>query len=479
MGEVPPARPDQADGPAAALLARLVERRKTAGAAGLRPADRAALPSYPLSAGQQELWFLQQLAPEETMYNCPAAWCLDGPVDEAVLTAAIGQLTARHEVLRTRFAERDGQPVQVIDPPGPARLTVTPVPRGADLAARIREYADRPFDLARGPLLRPVLFRQPGTGSVLLLSMHHIVFDQWSEDVLWRDLSASYRRLAGGDEKPPPPLPVQYLDFAVSQRELLTGPAAAGLRGYWQRQLTGAPLLGLPADRPRPGHQTFRGDTCYFPIPPESTAGVRLLARRERTTDFVCYLAAFTTVLARWCGQRDVVLGTLALGRDRPQLADLIGFFVNTLVLRIDVGGEPTFRTVLARADRTMTGALAHQAMPFPALVELLRPLRDPARSPLFPVLFTHSAAAARPPRSGLPDITVSRLATDLPVARFELVLNVDETARGVHGALEYNTDLFHRSTIERLAERFLARLARTAADPDHRVYAPEPAPKG
>jgi amino acid adenylation domain-containing protein len=405
---------------------------------------------------------------------------LRGPLDVRALGAALAELERRHEALRTTFelageGEEDAA-VQVVGPPLGLPLRVIdlrglpPEAREAELLRRARAEGSRPFDLARGPLVRAVLFALGEDDHALVLSQHHIVCDGWSLGVLVREMGALYNAFAHGRPSPLPPLPVQYADFAVWQR-LLSGPALEGLLSYWKRQLADLPpLLELPADRPRPKVQTFRGSTMPVALPPGTTAAVRELSRRAGATPFMTLLAAFLALLGRTTRQDDLVVGSPIANRGQVEIEGLIGFFVNTLVLRAGLGGDPTFRELLARVQAVAAGAYAHQDLPFETLVQEMDPERQLSHNPLFQVMFLLQNAP-------MPDFTVSGLTLGpLPLgagtSKFDLSLYFWEGGPELSGYFEYSSDLFDAPTVARMAEHLVLLLQGALADPEARLSA-------
>ncbi|HEX7186487.1 MAG TPA: amino acid adenylation domain-containing protein, partial [Thermoanaerobaculia bacterium] len=430
----------------------------------------------PLSFSQQRLWFLDRLEPENSGYNVPAVLRLQGQLDVAALAAALAGIVRRHEVLRTTFPEVDGWPRQEIARP-PAVLVPSIVDL-ADLPAEVREReltwraaaeARRPFDLMRGPLLRTLLLRLGESDHVLALTAHHIVCDAWSFAIFIRELSSLYTAAVRGEAPQLPALPVQYADFAAWQRDWLRGEVVDRLVEAWRSRLAGAPAgIELPTDRPYPPVQTFRGGSLRFQIEEATAAGLPALARAEGATLFMAVLGAFQTLLHRYSGQDDVVVGSPIHGRTRPELEELIGLFINTLALRGNLAGDPGFRELLARAREAALDAFALQELPFERLIEELQPPRDLARPPLFQVmLILQNAPAETLELSGL---TLSPLSTETGTAKFELLLTLIETGGGLAGSLEYNADLFDRSTAERLLRHFETLLAGAVADPAQRL---------
>ncbi|MFQ5610897.1 MAG: amino acid adenylation domain-containing protein [Anaerolineae bacterium] len=471
------------ENPSIAQLASTIEQAEGEGHR-LRPPPISALPrepyraqtapdsfALPASFAQQRLWFLDRMEPGSPAYNIPAALRLAGPLDVTALERSLSELVRRHETLRTTFETGQSGPVQVISPPEPCPLPVIDLRRQPETEARriATEEARRPFDLRQGPLLRATLLRLGREEHILLLTMHHIVSDEWSMGVLYRELTALYNAFAGGAPSPLPELPVQYADFALWQREWLQGEALEAQLAYWQEQLAGAsarlPTLELPTDRPRPPVQTFRGATQSITIPralQDSLAGV---GQEADGTLYMALLAAFEVLLYRYTGQADLVVGTPIANRNRAEIEGLIGFFVNTLVLRADLAGDPSFRELLARVRETALGAYAHQDLPFEKLVEALQPERDLSRNPLFQVMFVYQNVPMQQPE--LSGLSVTPVEVDHGTAKFDLTLTIFEEAAGLKASFEYNTDLFDADTITRLAGHFQTLLAGIVADPD------------
>jgi amino acid adenylation domain-containing protein len=429
----------------------------------------------PLSFAQQRLWFIEQLEPGTHAYNSARAARLRGPLDTAVLRRSMGDIVERHEALRTSFTQADGRPVQVI-----AGTLSLPLPI-ADLSgfpedereAQARHLAEeeirRPFDLTRAPLLRVRLLRLGPEEHILILTMHHIVSDEWSQGVLFRELAALYEAHLAGNLSPLQPLPIQYADYAVWQREWLQGERLEPELAYWRERLQGAPpVLQLPTDRPRPPKQTFRGAKQSLLLPRELGPGLRALSRSEGATLFMTLLAAFQALLARYTGEDDIVVGSPIAGRTRMETEGLIGFFVNTLVLRTDLSGDPTFRELLRRVREVAFGAYDHQDLPFERLVEELQPERSLSHSALLQVMFTLQNAPAPIPR--LARLEVETELVDRRVAKFDLSLFLRNDVEGLRALLEYHTDLFDAGTIVRLLGHFQTLLEGIVTDPDRRL---------
>jgi amino acid adenylation domain-containing protein len=457
----------------ASLAARVVAaQRQTQGLLlpPLRPLPRDGM--LPLSFAQQRLWFLDQLAPGNPTYNIPTLVRLTGPLDLAALVASLTAIVARHEALRTTFTTVAAQPSQWIAPPSPFSLTrvdlhaLADATRAATWPKLARADAQRPFDLARGPLIRATLMRLADDDHVLLLTVHHIVADGWSLGVLIQELMACYTAHATGRAALLPALPIQYADFALWQRQWLHGDVIATQLAYWRTQLAALPTLQLPTDQPRPPIQTVAGSTFVFGVPAPLSAALNQRSQHEGVTLFMTLLTAFAITLARYSDQDDLAIGTPIAGRTHRELEGLIGFFVNTLVLRADLSGNPTLRALLARTRATALDAYAHQDLPFEQLVEELHPVRDLSRTPLFQVMFivqNAPAAALAVPDTGL---TMQPLPIDSGTARFDLLLSISEEAGGLSGWVEYRTDLFAAATITRLVGHWQQVLAQLAADP-------------
>ena len=425
----------------------------------------------PLSFAQQRLWFLDQLEPNSPFYNNPSAFRLKGRLDTAALERSLNEIIRRHEVLRTSFRLAGSEPVQQIA----AELTLT-IPhhdlrhldeteREAAALRLAQEEAMRPFDLAQGPLLRAALIRLAEDDDVLLLTLHHIISDGWSVGVFIREIVELYTATISGAEARLPELPIQYADYARWQRAWLQGDTLQRQLAYWTDKLRGRPtVLELPTDRPRPAIVTSRGATISFSLPKPLQDALISLSRQEGVTLFMTLLAAFQTLLARYSNQHDISVGTPIASRTRAETENLIGFFVNTLVMHTDLSGDPEFTELLARVRETALGAYAHQDLPFEQLVEALQPERDLSHTPLFQVMLVLGNMPMA--TAELPGVTLLPFEADSHTARFDLTLLMNESADGLSGSIEYNTDLFDASTIERLISHFRTLLEAVAGDP-------------
>ncbi|CDG80827.1 non-ribosomal peptide synthetase [Janthinobacterium agaricidamnosum] len=465
----------------AALAQRIVPAQRHDAPATIPPA-RATIgdAAPPLSFAQQRLWFLDQLEPGSALYNIPAALRLGGRLDVAALRRTINQIVARHAVLRTTFAARDGAPVQLVAPRLELGLPLTdlgglaPAEREARAHALAGAEAAAPFDLARGPLIRAALLRLDDSEHVLLFTVHHSVADGWSIGVLVREVAALYAAYADGawvegQASPLAPLPLQYGDFAHWQRTWLSGAVLQRQLDYWRAQLAGAPaLLALPTDRPRPPLQSYRGATLPFDVPAATLAGLAALGRQQQATLFMTLAAAFSVLLSRYSGQADLCIGTPIANRNRAETEGLIGFFVNTLVLRARVERGDSFASLLRQVRATALGAYAHQDVPFEQLVEALKPERHLSHAPLFQVMLVLQNAPMDTLQ--LPGLTLRPLQAPNTVAKFDLTLNLIEQEGRLLAAFEYNTDLFDAATIARMAGHYNELLGAVAADASCRI---------
>jgi len=454
------------------LLAYLLEEEEVELLRAIPP--RENLDKLPLSFAQERLWFLSQLEPGSPAYNLPAAVRFTGPLDVTALEQSLNKVAQRHEVLRTTFATVEGQPIQFIAQDLTCTLPVVNLQKlpkteqEAEVMRRAAEEAMHTFDLAQGPLLRATLLKLGEEEHVLLLTMHHIISDGWSTGVLIREMAALYEAFSTGEPSPLPDLPIQYADFAVWQRQWLHGEVLETQLAYWKQQLVGVPVLELPTNRPRPAIQTLRGARQSLELTRTMTEALKALSRQEGGTLFMTLLAAFKTLLHRYTGQDDIVVGSPIANRNRAEIEGLIGFFVNNLVLRTDLSGNPTFRELLGQVREVTLEAYAHQDLPFEKLVEELQPERNLSYAPLFQVVF--SLQNAPRPALELPDLTLTPLEVESGTAKFDLNLFMIDTEQGLVGSLEYSTDLFDTATTIRMLGHFQTLLEGIAADPDRRL---------
>ncbi|HEU4963349.1 MAG TPA: amino acid adenylation domain-containing protein [Bacilli bacterium] len=435
--------------------------------------------TLPLSYAQQRLLFVSQLT-GGSLYNIPVALRLTGPLQRDLLQQSLQEIIRRHESLRTTFAEgEDEQPMQVIHAPEPLPLTLT----YRDLRDRPqaeREQAERelvrqegrhPFDLEKGPLFRATVAQLDDEVHVLVINVHHIVFDGWSMGLFTRELGELYTAYLQGEPHPLPPLSLHYADYAVWQRKHLQGEWLDNQLAYWTTKLGGElPVLHLPTDRPRLAAPKHDGAVYRFELPTDLAADIKELAQQQGTTVYMTALAAFKALLARYTDLEDILVGTPVAGRNRRELEDVIGFFVNTLVLRTDLSGDPTFCDLLARVKETALGAFAHQETPFDKLVEELQPERKASHNPLFQVMFVWQTLPLQP--LALPGLTLETMESHHGIAKFDLTLTMRETEDGLSGYFEYDTELWEPDTIRRMTGHLQTLLASAVAKPDTPISA-------
>ena len=416
--------------------------------------------SLPLSFAQQRLWFLEQLHPDSAAYHIPLAIRLKGRLDVPAIECALNEIIRRHEVFRTALITQDGEPLQVIQP------TLTLAPPHIDLSALaaqtredvarqlVNEESRKPFDLAQAPLLRTLILRLAEEEHVVLLTLHHLISDGWSIGILTKEVATLYEVFSSGKPSPLAELRIQYADFAQWQWRRLQGKHLSADLDYWARQLASPlPVLALPTDRRRPALQSFTGSHETLVLSEELKGELKVLSRREGVTLFMTLLGAFTTLLSRYAGQTDILVGTPVTNRSHSEVEGLIGLFVNTLVLRTDLAGDPSFSDLLKRVREVAVGAYAHQDLPFEKLVKELQPDRDLSRSPMFQVMFNMQNTEAT--ALEFKGLQPSPLITDAETAQFDLTLTVVETGKTLTCSLGYNIDLFEAPTISRMLAHF------------------------
>ncbi|MBA2675395.1 non-ribosomal peptide synthetase [Ramlibacter sp.] len=425
----------------------------------------------PLSFAQQRLWYLAQLEATGAAYHLPLGLHLRGVLDAKALALALDGLLARHEALRTFFVLDDGQPVQRFAPPETRFVLHVQDLRGhADAETQTQALAESEavaaFDLAHGPLIRGRLLVLGEEEHVLLITMHHIVSDGWSLGVLTRELGALYAAFAEGRPDPLPPLAIQYADYAAWQRRWLDGEVLQRQSDYWKERFTDAPaLLEVPADRPRPAHQDHRGAIVSIALDDALSAKLKALGHRHGTTLHMTLLAAWSALLGRLSGQDDLVIGTPVANRTRMEVEGLIGFFVNTLALRIDLAGSPDTAELLRRVKAESLNAQQHQDLPFEQVVELVKPVRSMAHTPLFQVMFSWQDRQQTGAGVELPALALRQVTTQHHISKFDLTLHMSEAAGRLTGGIEYASALFDAATIERYAGYFKTLLQAMVAD--------------
>ncbi|GER91700.1 hypothetical protein KDW_58620 [Dictyobacter vulcani] len=433
--------------------------------------------ALPLSFAQQRLWLLDQLAEGSRAYTIPLALKLQGELDVTALEHSLQRIVVRHEVLRTIFQNHNGEPVQAILPISNFRLRHQDLRglRGAEceqeLAGLIQRELQQSFSLERGPLFRARLFWLADSEYVLVMTVHHIVWDGWSMGIFVRELTTLYKAEHEKLDANLPSLPVQYADYALWQRNWLQGQRLEAQLAYWKTQLAGAEVLQLPLDHPRPAQQTQNGRVLLTRVPAELSTQLKQLSQQEGVTLFMLLLASFQTLLARYSGQDDISVGTPIANRDQVELEQLIGFFVNTMVLRSDLSGDPSFSELLRRVRETTLNAYMYKDVPFEKIVEAVQPERDQSRTPLFQVLFSvQSGTETNRVVEAMDGLTITPLEATGETSRFDLSLVLADTAQGFSCAVEYNTDLFEQVTVERMFAHWQNLLASLVRNPAQRL---------
>ena len=429
----------------------------------------------PLSFAQQRLWFLSQLEPDSTAYNICGAFLLTGNLNVSALEQSLDQIVRRHESLRTTFSTVDELPVQSIAPNISLPLPVIdlqhlPYEQRQTVALQFAAKDEQqPFDLAQGPLLRTTLLRLDAEEHVLMIATHHIVSDGWSLSIFEQELSALYAAFSNGQPSPLPDLPLQYADFSIWQRQWLQGEVLTSQLNYWKQKLDGAPpVLELPIDHPRPPMQTFRGAQQELALSDSLTEALNALSQQQGVTLYITLLAAFQTLLHRYCSQDDIIVGSPIAGRQRLETEGVIGLFVNTLAFRTQMGDNPSVRELLARVREVVLGGYSHQDLPFEKLVEELQLPRDQSRTPLFQVMFIFQNFSRQPLE--LSGLILEPFKVPYSTAKFDLTLIMGERDQKLVGILEYNTDLFDQSTITQMQSNYQTLLESIVANPNQRL---------
>lgn len=423
----------------------------------------------PLSFAQQRLWFLEQMQPEAAAYNLPLVLEVSGQLDVEAFRVAMQTIIDRHEVLRTTFRATDGEPEQLIADDVELDLNIVDLRDSQDVEATAKQAAlqdaTQPFDLSSALPIRVSLYRMADDKWLLLFTVHHIAADAWSLDILLREFSILYPSLLIGSQVKLPELKIQYADFAIWQRSPEHAASLDAELDYWQQQLAGdLPRLQLPTDHPRPRKQTFNGNVVEFSIAQATTERLRALAQQHGASLFMTLMAAFNILLYRYSGQCDQLIGTPVANRHRTEVEDLLGLFVNTLVIRSRLEPSMAFTDLLDQVRATTLAAYDHQDLPFEHLVEALAPERDPSLSPLFQVKFRLENASTE--QLELPGLSLRTMAQQVTVAKLDLSVDMYETADGLVGGFEYNSDLFELATMQRMSAQFAALLERLAETP-------------
>jgi amino acid adenylation domain-containing protein len=429
----------------------------------------------PVTRSQERLLFVDQLDPNKSFYNLPGAFRLSGKLDFGALERALNEIVRRHEILRATFHWDQGEPVQQINPSFVLNIPIisfadrSPNEREAAMISFLETEGDRPFNLAEGPLVRAALIELADTEQVLFFMTHHVVWDGWSFDILLNELAALYTAYVKGSPSPLPELPIQYVDFAVWHRQWMSGKRLQCELDYWHEQLKGElPVLQMPTDYPRPPRMTYNGAREWFSLSQGTLTALSALGRKEGATLFMLLLAAFKTLLHRYTGQEDILVGSPIQGRTRPEIENLIGFFVNTLVLRTQVDSTLSFRELLARVRNVCLGAYSHSHAPFEILVNEHESSRDPSRTPLTQTFFTYQDTGTRSPM--MADISVKSVIRGIHQVETDLSLWVRNYGDRLDGAIDYRTDLFDASTIKRMLTHFETLLISILENPGQKI---------
>ena len=459
----------------ALLEKRLMEKRAAAAKQQLIP-RRTSDGACPLSFAQELMWLLDHLI-DTSAYHVPRALRMKGPLNVEALEHALNKIIERHEVLRTTYQEVDGHPMQFVSPSARVNLNIIDLSkmplteREAEANRILVEEGKRKFDFVHDLMLRTMLMRMDEDEHILLLVSHHIASDGQSKAVLFRELKTFYLAACAGKTAELPPLPIQYSDFAIWQREWMSGDVLNQHLKFWKDTLAGAPLLlELPTDNPRPAAQSFEGARQFLRCPDGMLENFKALCRKEGATMFMTMLAAFGTLLWRWSGQEDMLIGTPVSGRSRTELEPLIGYFSNSVVLRMNMGGDPTFRELLKQTKEVALAAYSHQHLPFEKLVTDIQPQRDLSYSPMYQVMF--SVGEHKDLGLELPGMEITPIIIDRGVAKFDMTLGMTELKHDLMCNIEYCSALFEPSTMERLANHFQNLLQGIVENPDTRISA-------
>jgi amino acid adenylation domain-containing protein len=446
-------------------------------------ADRTQ--DLPLSFSQQRLWFLDQIEPNSSSYNIPEAMQLTGDLNIPILHQAIEAIVAQHEVIRTNYRTmpqgggfaNDGNPFQVINPPSAVAVEiidlqlVPPTEQQTQIQTYLHQASRKPFNLATDLMLRCCLVQLAPNQHIFLVTMHHIASDAWSMGLFWQQLGQVYNAFVQHQPNPLVPLPIQYADYAVWQREWLSSEVLAQQLDYWKHQLAQVnPVLELPTDYPRPATQTYAGATTSIDLSPQLTADLKALCRQESATLFMTLLAAFQLLMSRHSGQEDFIIASPIAGRNRTEVEGSIGFFINTLLLNADLADHPSFQSLLKRVRKVALGAYSHQDVPFEKLIEELNPRRDLSRNPLFQVLF--NLLNTEDVNLTLTGLTATPVTITEANSKFDVTLYAKESGSKIHFDLAYNTDLFAPARMQAMLDQFEYLLTQIVADPSLSIQA-------
>ena len=459
----------------AVLEKRLLERRVEGARRNAVP-RREVFSPIELSYSQELLWLLSQFEDRGVAYNAPAAFRLRGSIDASVLERALTALAERHEILRTRYDLVGDTPMQIIEAEADARLTVIdlsarePQEREHELHRILQEESEHPFDLRTDPVMRSTLVKLAGDDYVFLHVLHHIATDGYSRAVIFRDLTSLYDSIAAGIPSTLPKLEIQYGDYAVWHRRWLDGGVLDQQLDYWKQRLAGAPArLELPTDFARPAVRSAQGEHRSLMLDVALREGLRSTGREEGATLFIALLAAFGTLLHRYSGQDDIVVGTPFAGRNRTEFESMVGYFINPLALRLDLSDDPSFRTLLGRARETTIESFQYADVPYEMVVNSTNPTRDLSQTPVFQaMMILHNPAwQTERPKFQPQGTTATEVVHQKEWSKFDVLLGMSERQNGLNTTWEYSTDLFENRTIERMTEHFRELIASAVADPD------------
>ena len=459
-----------------ALLERRLIERRTAAAKRSAITRRTVTSPCPLSYAQELLWLLSQVFDDGIAYNAPGAFQLEGRLDLDLLARSFAALMDRHEVLRTTYSVIDGEPMQIIHPSLPIELNVVdlravaPDARAGEAQRVLKQESRFAFDLVRGPVIRPTVIRLSDDAHILMVNMHHVATDGYSRSALYRDLSEFYEAFAEGRPPSLPALAVQYADYAIWQRQWLDGGVGDAQLEYWKRQLARAPSrLDLPTDFGRPPVRSWVGDNMSMMLDMQTREGLRTTARGGDATLFVALLSTFATLLGRYAGQDEVVIGTPFAGRNRTELESMVGYFINPLALRVDLTGDPTFTELLGRVRETTLEAFAHADVPYETVVRATNPERDLSQTPVFQAMIVlHNPAwQTQRPKFQPAGIRCAEITHEKGWSKFDVLLGMSERTTGLNTTWEYSTELFTGATVQRMMEHFRTLAESVAANPD------------
>jgi len=462
-----------------ALLEQRLMARRTAAARENRIVPRKDSGPAPLSYAQELLWLLSQVFDDGIAYNAPGAFQLEGPLDLNALAAALQALTERHEILRTTYKLIDGRPMQLVGPVVPVDVNLVDLrslsadERDAEAQRTLTQESRFRFDLVSGPVMRVTVIRMSEMDHILMVNMHHVATDGYSRTAIYRDLTAMYEALLRGMPSPLEPLPIQYADYAAWQRQWLDGATVSRQLDHWTGNLRGAPSrLDLPTDLPRPPVRSYVGSNLSAMLDTATREGLRAAARGGDATLFVSLLALFATLLGRYSGQDDLVIGTPFAGRNRTELESMVGYFINPLALRIDLSGDPTFEQLIERARTTTLEAFAHADVPYETVVRATNPQRDLSQTPVFQAMIVlHNPAwQTQRPKFEPQGIRCTEITHEKGWSKFDVLLGMSERTNGLNTTWEYSTELFRPQTVARMAEHFKVLAESAAATPQRRV---------